>query len=101
MKKDIVKKTAIKLANMPKEDFMRELEKNKDGDITEFLIDTRATFLISKPPEEHDEKIYTLRYKDKDSDNSPWILWKSIGKPNEMLIKSLKSQGMYRLEILE
>lgn len=44
---------------------------------------------------------WMMRYKDVDSDESPWINWKSTDKPSELLIDALKNEGFHRLEIVD
>jgi len=53
------------------------------------------------PVIEDEDKVFTLRYKDTLSFTAPWKFWKTLGKPSEMMIKSLQKDGMYLLEIIE
>jgi len=48
-----------------------------------------------------DDKVYTLRYKDKHKVGSPWMFWKTTGKPSDMMIKALQNDGMHFLEIVD
>ena len=57
------------------------------------------TFFLPVLPD-GEEKIWKMRYKDKDDDQTPWSYWQSTDKPSEMLIKALREQGMHRLEII-
>ncbi len=52
------------------------------------------------PKEDESEKIWTMRYKDKDTNKAPWIIWKSIDRPPEVLLDSLRKEGMNRLEVI-
>ena len=47
-----------------------------------------------------EEKIWKMRYKDKDTEESIWNEWLSTDKPSDFLIEALKKEGMYRLEIV-
>lgn len=57
------------------------------------------TLFISTLPDS-EQKIWKMRYKDKDDNQAPWSYWQSTDKPSEMMIKALREQGMYRLEII-
>lgn len=68
----------------------------------EYAPKNQGTFVIPFLPKLSDEpdKIWKMRYKDNDTDESPWIEWTSTDKPSEILIEALKKEGMHRLEVI-
>jgi hypothetical protein len=51
-------------------------------------------------PSVKEKEDWTMRYKDIDSDEAPWITWKSTDKPSDLFIDALKNEGFHRLEVM-
>lgn len=59
------------------------------------------TFVIPFLPKlDETDKIWKMRYKDKDINDASWNEWTSIDKPSEYMIEALRKEGMYCLEII-
>lgn len=47
-----------------------------------------------------DKEVWVMKYKDEDSETSPWQRWTSVDRPSNIAIKAFKQRGMHRLEVV-